>query len=619
MKRVTTSIFLFIVVHSFGQVLSNIAGTVINITNTTAISGGSISNYGTVSNAGTLTLSSNYVNNGTFNGNGIYNVAGNWSNNGVFTAGISTVVFNGASAQTLNGSLTSVFYNVAVNGAGIVLSQNTSFTKALTITSGTISGSDTMTLISNVSGTAYITKVGAGVTQSAVTAMFTIQRFENSRTAANYAALSSSVLSTTIGDWNTNNRTPKFYMSGIGGPDGNSGSYVSVKRYAETTNTYNNITAYTSPGINYSIRQGEGIYLWEGTSLTAMVNPFSFNTHGRPTIGEVRIPATYTSGKGNGFNVLGNPYASPIDWSSLLASNSTLQSSFYIFEQDGTWHAYSSGSIPMEQGFGVVTTATDTINFFETHKTPVDASLLKPISPSEEPNAATFVLSNDSNQFSCPTIISFAPGYVRNYNPSEDAYFIESYIESVPKLFTVSEDAKDLMINKLPDSASVTDVPLTAIASIAGATYTIEAQGLDKLTSYNCVLLIDKNTNTVLNNFMNNSSYKFNAEYAPDQKDFVLRFSKLSSGQNCASVSIATDNIQIYATQQNAIVNFYLDQPEDVVISMYNVLGQKMCADKSRNIQNGKIEIPLPIMDGVYIVRVESAYGIITKKIAVNR
>jgi hypothetical protein len=619
MKKISTLIvILAAAIQTYAQVISSTAGIVMNITNSAVVSSGSISNSGTISNAGILNLSANYLNANTSNGNGTYNIAGNWTNNGTFTRGTSTVNFNGSSLQTLSGSVPSAFYNVTVNGAGITLSQNASFAKVLTLTSGTIGGSDTMTLLSNAAGTARIAQVGAGVTQSSVTAMFTVQRYESSRTKANYASLSSPVLSTTIGDWNINNRNPKFYMSGIGGPDGSSGSYVSVKRYAETTNTYNNITSYTSPGINYVIRQGEGIYLWEGTSLSAMVNPFSFNAHGTPTIGNVSIGVTNTTGKGAGFNIIGNPYASPIDWSSFLASNITLQTSFYIFEQDGTWHVFTSGSIPMEQGFGVVTTSTATINFQEIHKTIVDASLLREVNPSDEPNTATFLLSNDSNDFSCPTIISFDPSFVKEYSPAEDAYFIESYVEEVPKLFTISDDDKHLMLNKLPDVDSTMDVPLTTIAGVAGATYSLEAQNLNKLTSYNCVSLIDKNTNSVLNNFMDNSTYKFNTESGSSQKDFVLRFTRLAAGQNCDGTSTRSDNIQIYSTQKNIVVNFYLNQTEDVVISMYNMLGQKLCPDALRTIQTGKFEMPVPVTDGVYVVRVQSAYGVTTKKIGVN-
>jgi hypothetical protein len=610
---VWTIVFVLSVSNSFAQVMNN-NGAIITITGNTGVTGGNLTNTsGTISNAGTITLTANYINTGNVIGNGAYNIAGNWSNSGVFTAGNSTVTFNGASVQTLSGSMPTSFYNITINGLGINLLQNTSFTKVLTLTSGTIGGIDTMTLISNAAGDGIIAPVGAGVSQASVTATFTVQRYENTRTKANYASISSPVLSTTIGDWNINNRAPKFFMSGIGGPDGGAASYVSVKRFNEVTNAYDNITVYTTPGINYVIRQGEGIYLWEGTSLTAMVTPFSFNTHGRPTMGNVSIASTYTSGKGNGFNILGNPYAAPIDWVTFLASNPTLQSSYYIFEQDGTWHVFSSGSIPMEQGFGVKTTSAATISFQESQKTMIDANLLRPINPSDDLNTATFVLSDDSNEFSCPTIVSFAQGYVKNYNPSEDASFIESYIEEVPKLFTVSSDNENLMLNKLPDSDNTIDVPLTAVAGVK-ADYTLTAQNIDNITSYDCIMLIDAATGAPLNNFKDNSTYNFSTS-APEGKNFLLRFTRLTAGESCNPVnSTANDGVEIYPSNAGAYVSFHLLQSEDAVIEVYNLLGQKISA-ASRTTQNETINVPFPAIEAVYIVRVETKYGIFTQKV----
>src|SRR4029077_11972402 len=205
---------------------------------------------------------------------------------------------------------------------------------------------------------------------------------------------------------------------------------------------------------------GEGLYVWLGTSMSTIVNPFHFNTHGRPTIGTVNFGITYTAAKGAGFNLLGNPYASPIDWATFLAANPTLQSSFYIFQQDGSWHTYSGGSIPMEQGFGVITSSATIVSFQESFKTSVDASLLRPNNPSDAADAVTLTLSNDSNEYSCPTIISFGGAYVKSYASTEDAYFIESFIEKVPKLYAVSEDIKNLMLNSLPNTDNTVDVPL---------------------------------------------------------------------------------------------------------------------------------------------------------------
>lgn len=46
-----------------------------------------------------------------------HNVAGNWTNNGTFTSGTGSVVFNGGSSQTISGSSATAFNNLTVNNA----------------------------------------------------------------------------------------------------------------------------------------------------------------------------------------------------------------------------------------------------------------------------------------------------------------------------------------------------------------------------------------------------------------------------------------------------------------------------------------------------------------------
>jgi hypothetical protein len=186
-------------------------------------------------------------------------------------------------------------------------------------------------------------------------------------------------------------------------------------------------------------------------------------------------------------------------------------------------------------------------------------------------------------------------------------------------MYTISDDNKNLILNKLSDADKSLDVPLKTSESEA-ANYEIAMTGMGNLTSYNCVLLIDNSTGNVLNNFAENTSYKFNTAYGPQEKDFTLRFSKIGIGESCAATSSsANDNIQIYSSQQNAIINFNLAQSEDVVISIYNILGQKVNADINRTVQNDKVSMRLPMVSGLYIVKVQSAYGTTTQKISISQ
>jgi hypothetical protein len=140
----------------------NVTGTLIghtsnyNVAGTSfAVSGTYTHNSGTVTFTGSTTLSgagmntsTNAFNNVSITGtligisNGNFYVAGTWSNNGVYTAnaGTSNVTFNGASAQTITGTVSTTFNTLTnSNTSGITLGIDTY-----------ISGSGTLALGSNV-------------------------------------------------------------------------------------------------------------------------------------------------------------------------------------------------------------------------------------------------------------------------------------------------------------------------------------------------------------------------------------------------------------------------------------------------------------------------------------
>ena len=58
-------------------------------------------------------------------GSFIHNIKGNWTNNGLFTANSSTILFNGA-AQTITG--TNSFNNVTIGGSGVKTVTTANFT-----------------------------------------------------------------------------------------------------------------------------------------------------------------------------------------------------------------------------------------------------------------------------------------------------------------------------------------------------------------------------------------------------------------------------------------------------------------------------------------------------------
>lgn len=119
---------------------------------------------GALTIAGDLTIGSNLTA-GSFN----HTVAGNWTNNGTFTAGQSTITMTATTAKTIGGSASTTFNNLSINSSGgVILGVSASVSGILTLTSGKIDiGNYNITVastgsVSGGSATSYVKTSGTG-------------------------------------------------------------------------------------------------------------------------------------------------------------------------------------------------------------------------------------------------------------------------------------------------------------------------------------------------------------------------------------------------------------------------------------------------------------------------
>jgi hypothetical protein len=88
-------------------------------------------------------------------GSSVVSLNGNWSNSGSFTAGTSTVAFNGSSQQQYSRTGSGAFNNLTLNNAtGLLLNNDASVGSTLTLTNGVVTtGANTLTLASGATVT----------------------------------------------------------------------------------------------------------------------------------------------------------------------------------------------------------------------------------------------------------------------------------------------------------------------------------------------------------------------------------------------------------------------------------------------------------------------------------
>ena len=149
----------------FGQVISN-NGAAISVTSGIVVNSKDIVNTsGSLGNNGTINLSGSYTSTATAGGNGLFTIGGNWTNTGgTFIPGLSTVIFNGSSLQTIIRTGGENFYNLSLDNSGslslnrVVLSDNVTVQNILLMSRGNFDAGSNKLLLSNqaVSSLNYI-------------------------------------------------------------------------------------------------------------------------------------------------------------------------------------------------------------------------------------------------------------------------------------------------------------------------------------------------------------------------------------------------------------------------------------------------------------------------------
>jgi trimeric autotransporter adhesin len=506
-------------------------------------------NFGAINaGSGKVTVNGIFQNNsGTFKcGSGSVILYSTYSNSGTFTAGAGTVYFSGAS-QILqdNSAAGTVFNNVTFNGSGTATMSAgvgnfaVSSSGVLTMTSPAklSAGSATaayLTLKSDATGSATIAAMSG---TSSITGYVNAQRYitGGSLTYRGYRLMSSPVNAGTVSSnkvYSLNYLKNSCYLTGstgtTGGFDktGNPTIYLYRENVTPTNSNFiagnfrgvNNITA--SPGYQldgetgtFNIPIGGGyLFYFRGNRSTSLASktttPYATpeNTtltaggtlnQGQVTVKEWYTPTSanlgYTVSAGNvavrGFNLVGNPYASSINWDTYNTTTTTtgvyataISSTMYVLDPvTKNYGAYTQGTggigthnatniLVSGQGFFVLaSSASAKLIFNESAKvsTQLTGSNLLMGKP---PVAYTYQylrlnLVKDSDNYD-DILIRFNKNSTTAFSDSEDAAYKQGYGQE--NLASLSSDNVQLAINAQPLPLKKSVIPLSVAAASDG-------------------------------------------------------------------------------------------------------------------------------------------------------
>jgi|GEM_PF-4844194 len=407
--------------------------------------------------------------------------AGNFTNNGNFTESSGTFTFNGANTQTISGTSASTFQNLTIaNGSTTNISSSNQKIAGILTSNGTLNAGGNITLLATAAQTALINGAGTGTISGSVT----MQGYLPSQFGYKY--LGSPFTNATVGQFS--------------GPVNLSAAFPTFYSYNEANTATGWVTDITSsnplsPGAAYAVNFGTGT-----TALTFSLN----GTVNNGTISQTLYNHnnTYTTG----FNLVSNPYPSPVDWNSSTGWTKTnIDNALYFFNNGtvsqylGTYNTYINGVssngivsniIPAMQGFFVHVTngtypVTGTLtvnnNARNTTLTGINISTARPnrqairvalsraslSAVSQRPIFRLF--AQYSEETSDPMVIYWDNKTAKVFDPGFDALKIMNTDQSVPNLYGFSPDSQRVSIMALSNmDTSMQVIPLGLRLSNSG-------------------------------------------------------------------------------------------------------------------------------------------------------
>jgi hypothetical protein len=300
---------------------------------------------------------------GTVNAPSTFNVAGNLTNNGTFNRGTGTVVFNGTAGQSISGSATTDFNNISVTNtaAPVVVSTSQNLRGVLTLATNTTfdadgAGAAVFTLVSTADSPTVDAAIATLPSGASVTGNVTVQRFMSLEGGSGgntriYRYISSPVANASVSDIQNEIQVTGTF-AGASSCSG-CGTAQSMFLYDETVTTDINASGTADLNDGYTnfpvaantetFAPGRGYTIFVRGNLLS--GSAMWDLRGPVNSGNLSLPVSFTSANGvsnDGWNLVGNPYPSTIDWLAGGWTKTNVNDAFYMLDNGLGTPAYAT-------------------------------------------------------------------------------------------------------------------------------------------------------------------------------------------------------------------------------------------------------------------------------------
>jgi hypothetical protein len=368
-----------------------------------------------------------------------------------------------------------------------------------------------------------------------------------------------------------------------------SGMFVNsyLQKHTENSNAYTDIKT-----VNVPLTPVKGFALFDAAGITAQYA-------GTLNTGSQSASLTRTGlSPAKGFNLVGNPYCSSVDWDAVSGWTKThLNNATYIHVNNATWASYVAGVgtnggtryIAPGQGFFVQVTTG-----FTTGTLAMDNQVrVNNVTPFFKDAVGNLVrLEVSGNGYTDEAVVRILPEATTEFDGNYDANKFFGDADEAAQIYSLGSEP--LSINALPEPGNVAMGVRTKTAGV----YTIAAT---EVNDFSAVSLED--TKTGIFTDILKGSYSFSFTPGENEQRFVLHFAPLS----ITGTENIPSNIYSYAN------TVYVDLKDNIsgTIFIYNISGQLVASAPAVKGLN-KINVA---NTGIYIVKVISDKSSNVKKV----
>ena len=416
---------------------------------------------------------------------------------------------------------------------------------------------------------------------------------------------------------------------------------VNVVEWNEVTKHWDNVTSETNSG---KLVTGKG-YIQIATStpsVTGTTGTIDFN--GTTNSGNVALQLTRTeSGASRGFNLVGNPYPSYLDWAKVAAANTNILPTTWLRTKN-TGGSYTFATINV---MSYLDNAENTPIITSNSANTTITSYIPPLQAywvrlNANPASTTYTVTNamrdhgdnSGNTFKAPAKKTSLQPLLRlqvsnGTNSDEAVIYFNSHASnefdaydspkmtnssvSIPEIYTLA-GTEQLVINGLNNIQYDTELPI-GFTTGQSNTFSLKASQFSNFEAGTQIILkdyLDVN-NPVITDLSDGSSYLFSSSITSNNSS---RFTLTFRAPSVATGINGNGNNENLWVSSNANGQIVVNGANDkTTVAVYNSVGQKL---SSTLITSTYSILKNPLTPGVYMVTVCNVGKTITKKIIVN-